>query len=314
MNLLLTSIGKRVELITHLKTCFRVVGVDATDINPGKHFTDAFYRIPRCTSSSYLKEILQLCEKEEIQVLIPLYEKEFSVLNQGRKELEKRGVKLLLSEEAVISLCNDKIETAKFFDRHNLPAPKTYFNFALGGEAIFPLIIKPSDGMGSENVFRIKNTVELEFFYTYIENPVIQECVEGEEYTVDVLCDEEGKPLYIVPRIRLEIRSGEVSKSRVSMNYKVIEETKKLLACLREEGKVRGPLTLQCFVTGDNTIKWIEMNPRFGGGVPLSFAAGADYAKAIFMMCQGKEPVVSKEIKELIMLRYDQSVFDRWKD
>ena len=335
MNLLLTSIGKRIQLIEHFKTQFRVVGVDASLQNPARHFVDAFYQIPRCREEGYVETLLELCRKEQIDLLIPLFELEFSYLNDARKRFEELGVKLILSEKPVIDICNDKRKTAEFFEKYGIPAPHTFSSmeveelmsqenqntissdgcekegFLSGKETSYPLIIKPLDGMGSEGVFRIHNRKELEFFKDYVKNPVLQSCATGTEYTIDALCDLQGNPVYIVPRIRLEVRSGEVTKSRTVKQEIVIQETERLLSALNQEGRVIGPMTIQCFLQdGEDKPKFIEINPRFGGGVPLSFAAGADYGRALKEMCEGKQVVYQKEFSELTMMRYDQAVFE----
>lgn len=326
MNLLLTSIGKRIQLIEHLKTAFCVIGADASAQNAARHFTDGFYQIPRCSEASYTDALLAICEKENIQALVPLYEAEFPVLNAARRRFEELGVHLILSDSRVIEICKDKLETARFFEKHAIPAPRTWqaaeveAYLARQQEAValpFPLILKPYDGMGSENVFRVKNGEELSFFYRYVKNPVVQSLAQGTEYTIDALCDEQGTPVYIVPRVRLEVRSGEVVKSRTGKKERVVCETKRLLECLNREGRVVGPMTIQCFLSEDESeVSFIEINPRFGGGVPLSFAAGADYASALAAMCGGRvfdarnaEAYLS-DFSELTMLRYDSAVFE----
>lgn len=333
MNLLLTSIGKRIELIEHLKSRFRVIGVDASTQNPAKGFADAFYQIPGCREKSYVETLLEICKKEEVSLLVPLYEPEFAVLSEARENFEKMGVKLVLSDGAALDICGDKRKTAAFFEKYKIPAPGTLFpgeaeEIIAGKEADFPLILKPVNGMGSEGIFVAKNRKELEFFYEYAEDALVQECVSGKEYTIDVLCDFFGEPVYIVPRIRLEVISGEVSKSRVDLQRTVIEETGRLLKALNREGCVCGPMTIQCFVSEDGRgLKFIEINPRFGGGVPLAFAAGADYAAALEKMGEGfisgyksgtseaaGRPDLNsfrkKEIKELTMLRYSRAVYE----
>lgn len=294
MNLLLTSIGKRIELIEHLKSRFRVVGADASTMNPAKRFVDAFYHIPKCREEGYVETLLEICGKEEVSLLVPLYEPEFVILDEARERFEEIGVKLVLSDRQVLEICGDKRKTASFFEKHKIPAPKTLSvqdveDIIAGGEAVYPLILKPADGMGSEGVFRARNRKELAFFTEYAgDNVLVQECAAGREYTMDVLCDFYGELVYIVPRIRLEVISGEVSKSRVDMQERVIAETERLLAALNKEGCVCGPMTIQCFSSEDGTdISFIEINPRFGGGVPLAFAAGADYAEALLKMAQG---------------------------
>ena len=332
MNLLLTSIGKRIQLIEHLKTRFRVIGVDASLQNPARHFVDGFYQIPRCKEDGYVETLLKICREEKINLLIPLFELEFSYLNAARDRFEEIGVKLILSEKPVIDICNDKMRTAAFFEKYGIPAPHTFSPMEMeelmsrdnrhiipsdGCErktCSYPLIIKPLDGMGSEGVFRISNRKELEFFKDYVKKPILQSCATGTEYTIDALCDLQGNPVYIVPRIRLEVRSGEVTKSRTVKQEIVIRETEKLLEALNQEGRVIGPMTIQCFLeeNGESEKKpeFIEINPRFGGGVPLSFAAGADYADALKKMCEGKQLTYQKDFSELTMMRYDQAVYE----
>ena len=75
-------------------------------------------------------------------------------------------------------------------------------------------------------------------------------------------------------------------------------------------------MTIQCFLSDTGEISFIEINSRFGGGVPLSFAAGADYADALSDMINGRKFAERKTVdyqsdfKELTMLRYDSSVFE----
>ena len=322
MNLLITSIGKRVELITHLKKSFRVVGCDASDVNAARHFTDAFYKIPRCTEPDYTDRLLEICEKEKINAIIPLYEAEFPVLNEARARFENLSVHLILSDANVISICKDKYKTAEFFKNYKIPAPVTYRPgditrfLSSDNPSIYPLIIKPLDGMGSANVFKVNNQKELSFFSDYVDNPIVQSMATGTEYTIDALCDEFGTPVYVVPRVRLEVRSGEVVKSKTVKEPVIIKETLRLLRALNSEGRVIGPMTIQCFLSDTGEISFIEINSRFGGGVPLSFAAGADYADALSDMINGRKFAERKTVdyqsdfKELTMLRYDSSVFE----
>lgn len=324
MNLLLTSIGKRIELTEHLKSRFRVIGVDASSENAAKYFVDSFYRVPRCLEKGYVEALLSICKRERVSMLIPLYEPEFMVLDKARKHFEEAGVTLVLSERSVLDICNDKSRTAAFFERNRISAPRTLSEREVRerldkGDGTYPLVVKPADGMGSANIFFAKDKEELSFFYSHVDKALVQECAVGKEYTIDVLCSLSGEPVYIVPRIRLEVRDGEVTKSRVDRQSLVIEETKRLLAALQKEGGVKGPMTIQCFLAEDKkTLQFLEINPRFGGGVPLAFAAGADYAAVLEKMGEQVRSKRSfdmtvfqrKEIKELTMYRYTQAVYE----
>lgn len=319
-KILITSIGKRVQLIKHLKKTFRIVGVDAGDINAGRYFVDKFYKIPKANESDYVKALLDICKKEKVKGLIPLYEGEFEVLNRAREKFERQGTFLILSGEKVINICKNKKLTYEYFLKSKINQPKSYCETEIN-EIIekkdfteFPLFIKPVDGMGSSNTFRINGINELEFFRDYIENNIIQECIEGEEYTVDCLVGINGNPIYIVPRKRLEVNSGEVVKSRTVHDDAIINNTIQVIKHLNEAKDKKGlgaigPLTIQFFKDKNSNIYLLEINPRFGGGVPLSFESGADYGMAINMILNNEEVHYLDEFEEKTMLRYDEAVF-----
>lgn len=315
MKILITSIGRRIQLIKHLKSNFELVGVDCNDDIAGKFFVDKFYKIPKFDDKSYINRLIEICTLENINMIIPLYEKEFYILCEERDRFTEIGVHILLSSKEIIEICNYKENTQSFFEDNNIKSPKTYVLEDLNKGLEFPLIIKPSEGMGSQNVFKVKNRKELMFFNEYIENPIIQKFIDGEEYTVDVLCDFKGNPVYIIPRKRIEVRSGEVSKSKVVLDFEIIEQTKIVIEKLNtykdKNGLgVQGPLTIQCFKQRDGEIIFLEINPRFGGGVPLSFEAGANYSDCLNkMLSEENITYIQKDIKELTMIRFDDAIF-----
>lgn len=309
MKVLLTAIGRRIQLINYLKKSCKVFGADCGDLAPASYFVDRFFKVPRYNEDSYIESLVNICENEKVDMLIPLYEKEYMLLCENRYRFTQIGTSLLLSTSKTIECCNDKYKTYEFFKGVNIDTPNTYLRKNLMDKVDFlkfPLIIKPLDGMGSSDVYKAYDKKQLEFFIEYVKNPIIQEYIEGIEYTIDTLCDLEGKVISIVPRERLEVKGGEVAKSRIVKDTEIIEKTKDLL----EKLQIIGPGTIQCIKNNLNEIKFIEINPRFGGGVPLSFEAGVDYGKYFNLMCRGEEitPIIG-EFKELTMLRYDEAIF-----
>ncbi|WBW95453.1 ATP-grasp domain-containing protein [Oceanirhabdus sp. W0125-5] len=314
MNLLLTAIGKRIQLVKYLKETSFVVGIDCSELVPAMNFVDKFYKVDKYYEKGYIEQLIKICKGEKIDIIIPLYEKEFLLLSRNRKKFEDIGIKLMLSSEAVLNICNDKWKTYEFFRKNKIDTPCSYLKEQIERILIseernrikYPLIIKPRDGMGSKNVFKINNIEELMFFKNYVNNPIIQEFIQGKEYTIDVLCDFKGNIISIVPRERIEVRSGEVTKSKTVKNKMIIDKVKELCELL---GGI-GPLTLQCIVNEEGEMKFIEINPRFGGGVPLTFEAGVNYGKYLNMMINKKEIKQSVvEFEEITMLRYDEAVF-----
>jgi carbamoyl-phosphate synthase large subunit len=138
------------------------------------------------------------------------------------------------------------------------------------------------------------------------KNYIFQEYIEGEEYTIDVFMDSSSKVISVVPRLRLEVRAGEVSKAKTTKDEMIIKEVKKLCDTLKG---AYGCITIQLFKTKEDRLIFIEINPRFGGGYPLSYLSGADFAELLIRDFLGEKLEYSQEWRDdLIMLRYDAEV------
>ncbi|WP_347451177.1 ATP-grasp domain-containing protein [Acetoanaerobium noterae] len=314
MKIMLTSAGKRVQLIKHLRLDNIIVGVDCSEMVAGKFFLDIFYKVPSFESSDYIKRIIEIIKIEKIDMLIPLHEGEFEILCNYRKEILDSGAILLLSDDKVLQVFEDKLKSYEFFVQHDISTPKTYCSKTLVNNQIeYPVIIKPKKGMGSKGVAKITTKEELDFFIKHQEDSIIQEFISGTEYTIDVLCDLEGDIITVVPRERLEIRDGEVSKSKTIKHPKIIKAVIEMAQKINETlGAMRGPMTFQCIVENSEDIKFIEVNPRFGGGVPLTFEAGINYS-LILNMIKNNElvPEHMREFDEITMIRFDDAIFCR---
>jgi carbamoyl-phosphate synthase large subunit len=111
-----------------------------------------------------------------------------------------------------------------------------------------------------------------------------------------------------VPRKRLEVRTGEVSKGLIVKDPAVMAVGRRVAEVL---GACRGVVTVQCIVADGGRIRVIEINPRFGGGAPLAIHAGADFPRWILEELLGRKPRINPLgfRDDVAMLRYDDSVF-----
>jgi HAD superfamily hydrolase (TIGR01549 family) len=152
----------------------------------------------------------------------------------------------------------------------------------------------------------VESEDEKKVYAEQIGDYIVQPFIEGTEYTVDIFCDYNGNPIYITPRIRLAVRAGEVLKTEIVMDDKIIEESKGLI----EEFKPCGPITVQLIrqnSTGDDY--YIEINPRYGGGAPLSMKAGARSAEAVLEILLCNKVEYRKCVQNhAVYSRFDQSV------
>jgi carbamoyl-phosphate synthase large subunit len=314
MNILLTSVGRRVELVKAFResmsrsdTTGKIITTDLKRNAPASFLADTAELVPRVEDPHYVDRLLDICDRHHVDLLVPLIDTELNLLSLHEQRFRDRGVTVLISSAAVNDICYSKKKTGLFFQTIGIKAPKIY-QLDEVRDRDFPVIIKPNQGSASVGVYQIKNRTELNFFANYIEDPIIQELISGEEYTIDVLVNFQGKVISIVPRLRLETRAGETSKGTTVKNPALIAAAKYIVESL--PGAI-GCITVQCFLQPDGEIVAIEINPRFGGGYPLAYRAGADFPLWLFQLCAGKNPQVAIDQWEdgLSMLRYDDAIF-----
>lgn len=319
INILFTSAGRRIELIQEFQKAKKnknikgkIICADMNELAPALYFADKSYIIPPIKDLNYIKDLKNICKKENISLIIPTIDTELEVLANNINEFHSIGTDVLVSSPEIIKITQDKMETFKFFNSLGFKTPESYDkNTEYNGQ--FPCFIKPISGSSSVNAFKVNNKKELDFFKYYIGDYIIQELIIGEEYTVDIFCNFEGEPIYITPRIRISTRSGEVNKTKIHYDPILIEQVKKII----KELKPKGPLTVQAIKSKQNgQYYFIEINARFGGGAPLSMMAGANSAGALYDILKGKKlnylPNAAKE--GLIFLRFDQSIIVREED
>lgn len=318
MNVLLTSVGRRVSLARafrrELQTFApgsRVLGSDASRLSAGFHDCDAGFLVPRCTDQDYVPRLLEIVRREKVKVLVPLIDTELAVLARHREELLREGCHAIVSDLEQVLVTRDKALTAEHFRRLGFDAPRVYAADELRDpEALrYPLFVKPAGGSSSIGAVRIETPAELRYALEHTLDPVVQSCEQGDEFTIDVFCDLAGQVRCAVPRKRLEVRAGEVSKGLTVKDRRMMDAAAALVTAL---GGCRGCVTLQCFRTPDRRYVFFEANLRFGGGYPLSYAAGANFPGWILRMVAG-EPIAQFDDWEddLLMLRFDEAVFVR---
>ena len=133
-----------------------------------------------------------------------------------------------------------------------------------------------------------------------MSNPIFQEFIPGEEYSVDVLADRNGNALSIVTRLRVGVESGISVKSLTVFDADIIEQCKRIIKKL----KVFGPACIQC-IKNDRGIFFIEINLRFGGGSVLSMRADKSMIPNLLRLICDEKPIQSNGFTNgLMMMRH----------
>jgi carbamoyl-phosphate synthase large subunit len=245
-----------------------------------------------------------------VRLLVPTVDLDLKTLALNEPKFAAAGCRVLVSKPDVIDICQDKRKTYRFLVKNGFDAALTMsVRSALAKRSIdWPCFLKPWDGSAGRENAVARNREELSFYARRIPNAICQEFVEGAEFTCDAYVDFAMRVRCVVPRRRIEVRAGEMSKGQVTMNGRIIDEAAALVEKL---GAGPGVITLQLFLTNDGKVKFIEINPRFGGGAPLSIKAGANFPKWILQELTGRRTTIRpKTFKDaLTMLRYDSEVW-----
>lgn len=315
MNVLFTSVGRRVELLRAFRQAYQslalqgqIVATDIDPLAPALQLADRPYIVPRLDSPGYVPTLVEICRREQVGVVFPLIDPDIPVLARHRAVIEATGARLAVVPEASVATVNDKWRTTQFFQNLGLPTPRSWLPEQLDpASAEYPLFVKPRGGSAAKNTFKARNARELAFFLDYVPDALIQEFLPGPEITNDVICDLNGDILAVVSRRRIEVRWGEVAKGVTMYDPQIADACVKIARAL----PAIGPITVQCMLK-DGIPHFTEINARLGGGVPLGIAAGADSPRWLLARAAGlpiEIPPLGSYRIGLYLTRFDESFF-----
>lgn len=313
VNVLVTSCGSTPSQIlcrnlVEDNRVSKLILVDAKEIRdcPTPHFFNLpddnifYYQVPSSNSKRYLQTIKGICEKEQIDLVIPtlpqdillLFVPEFNVTTD-----------ITVTKDSLTFL--DKRKTAEVFAEAGIPQPK----FFPSRETIeLPAIAKPRlgfAGVGQEVI--ASHEQEIKFFMDmgYLNNLVQEYIPDAKEYTTDVVCDKAGKILGQCTRERIATKGGLCTVAEVVYIPEITEWVKQI--CIKF--KFYGQINIQCLKNKSGGYLFTEINPRCAGSAAISYAAGLPIAKLIIDAHLGIPRQETIQINQIKMLRYYSEVF-----
>lgn len=317
-NVLLSSAGRRVALLDTFRDALRSLGLpgkvmaaDASACSAAAWAADDRFVVPLCTDDAFVPAMLELCRRERVALVVPTIDTELMVLAQHRAAFAEIGTLVSVSSPGTIAVAEDKRRTHAFLVDRGFPTVAQAEVEEVRrdpGSWRYPLIVKPVNGSASEGVVRVDDDLELAVATSGVDT-VVQVPARGVEYTVDLFVDESGTCRGAVPRQRLEVRAGEVVKAVTARIPPLLDLAEQLAKSLPG---AFGVLNLQLFYeAATGHLRIIEINPRFGGGFPLSHRAGAPFVRWLVELAAGRVPDydVPPWRDGLMMLRYDDAVF-----
>jgi len=243
-----------------------LVGCDMEEDHAGKVFFDQCFVAERASSQRYMEDLLQLVEREQIDLVIPTSEPELRLLcvNDffGRKEL------FLTANQEAMDIGFDKYRTAAFLRKHGLPHPWTQSADTGERPRQFPCILKSRTGCGSKTV-RVLTEKDYDHEMSFSQDDMFQELIPEDEgeYTCGLFRSGAGEIRTIVFRRKLR---GGLTGSGVVVESPVIEKLlNEIAARLNLCGSINVQLRLRAGVP-----YVFEINPRFSSTVRFRHQLG----------------------------------------
>lgn len=311
VNVLITSASRKVNLIQMFKQAARkyngkIIAADINRNSPALFFADDYEIIPQSEDKNFIPYLIKLCIKRDIKLIIPTRDEELAIFAKNKGKFLKENIHVMVADLNTIEICQNKDKFHRFCEENGISVPKRYsINDA---KKNYPVFLKPFFGKASKNTFKINNDSEMrKILSNHGNNFLIEEFLDCKEYTIDLFSDFNNNVISIIPRERITVIAGESKVTRTVKDVNIMNLVKQLA----EKLHLIGHNTIQCFKCKDNSIKFIEVNPRYGGAAHLGFKAGAFTPEFIMKLVQDEKitPMIGKFKDKLVMLRYSQDIF-----
>lgn len=250
---------------------YKIVAVDMAEKTPAFYLADAAYVVPPGGHSTFKNVLREICHRENVDAIVSVVDEELIHV----AELERDGYQVIQPESDFISLCLDKYRCMNELRRHGIEAPETWLVGELPAQPVYPLLIKPIVGRGSRGIGILRSQVDLNDYLATTNYQshelMIQEYIEGTEYTVSVIVWRDGVVQEVVPK-EIICKQGVTRMAITRKNPKIDMQCRKI----QEHFHANGPFNVQLRINSEGTPMIFEINPRFSTSITLTMAAGAD--------------------------------------
>ena len=242
--------------------------------------------LPWASDPKFIEKIGGLCRELKIDLLIPGVDEELLVLAQSAEALAP--TRLLLPKADYVEAMLDKLHMVRALSAKKIQVPftKTMEDDLVGFS--FPCISKPRCGRGSRDVRELSSIRDAISLKTalgpFAGQMLIQEKINGIEYTVQMIADAHSRLCAVVP-VRVEIKRGITLRAETEAEPRVISACREIHRAVT----TGGCYNIQLILTPEGGVFPFEINPRVSTTLCLVVASGVDPIAIFFEKNHPKE-------------------------
>jgi carbamoyl-phosphate synthase large subunit len=291
-TVLLTAIGSASTVAAHRSLTaagYRVIGCDiypkAWTVSAGE--MAAFFTVPLAADTAAYREALeQIAQKEKVDFIIPSTDVEVDALCGCKADFQALGATVCCPDEDVAELCRDKLRMAEVLGAAGVcDVIPTYIGNTLPAQPTFPLLLKPARGRSSEGQTVVSDATGLALALSARTDRIIQPLIPGEVYTADCARDSHGNVVVLTRREKVRAANG------LGVAVDICPDSPLGAICRRilQRVNIVGVVNME-FIRNGDTYYFLEINPRFSGGLGFSVLAGYDFPLAM-LLCHAGEAI-----------------------
>lgn len=277
---------------------YRIVGVDSEPLAVGLHVVEKAYLGLYANNPAFVDRLLEICSKESCDLLFAGHDVELLPLAEQKQRFQERGITTVVSSPNVIRICDDKLATHEFLSKNGFPVPETW---RLSDRMAFtgPVVLKPQrGGARSKNTYIVRSAEAFDLHRQLVdpENCIVQEYIEGDEYTCGSI-SLDGTCVGVI-LMRRVLRDGDTYKAFAVKDAKLESQVRAIIESLKPFGACNVQLRVRAGVP-----YVFEINARCSGTTAARALAGFNEPRMIAdYLLDHRSPVF--EIRELSILRY----------
>lgn len=280
----------------------RIVGVDMNENAGARDLVDVFYTVPAASDTEFIPSILNICKCEKVDIIEPIVTRELMLFAVNKEKFDCLGHKVLVMPPSTLNIVNNKAHLLTAIREKDIPTPEFYVVHNLNeiisavkriGYPSVPFCIKGAEGNGSRGVRIIDSSVsKYDLFFNSKPNSLyisydelintlsekdsipemlVMEYLPGQEYGVDVLCDN-GSVLVEVGRYNYSVNSSIPQGCIIETRPEAMEQARIICKKLCVDGHANFDFKYNA----NNEIRLIEINPRLSATIVAYAAAGVN--------------------------------------